>query len=148
MKIFFIFLVSCVTAALLAYFEIYVETDIISTLFNTIGIVFSIGMGLIVTFSITGVENEDYILSIRKNIKKIRQRFITLFSICTILFICKDNIFQKITYGDVNFSNIALNFILSFFIFSIFYFIVNFIRLQNLNNDIFDRILQEKKQKR
>ena len=105
-------------------------------------------MGLIVTFSINGVENEDYILSIRKNIKKIRQRFITLFSICTILFICKDNIFQKITYGDVNFSNIALNFILSFFIFSIFYFIVNFIRLQNLNNDIFDRILQEKKQKR
>lgn len=148
MKIFFIFLVSCVAAALLAYFEIYVETNIISTLFNTIGIVFSIGMGLIVTFSINGIENEDYILSIRKNIKKIRQRFITPFSICTILFICKDNIFQKITCGDVNFSNIALNFILSFFIFSIFYFIVNFIRLQNLNNDIFDRILQEKKQKR
>lgn len=148
MKIFFIFLVSCVAAALLAYFEISVETNIISTLFNTIGIVFSIGMGLIVTFSINGVENEDYILAIRKNIKKIRQRFITLFSICTILFICKDSIFQKITYSGVNFSNIALNFILSFFIFSIFYFIVNFILLQNLNNDIFDRILQEKKQKR
>ena len=107
MKIFFIFLVSCVVAALLAYFEISVETNIISTLFNTIGIVFSIGMGLIVTFSINGVENEDYILTIRKNIKKIRQRFIILFSICTILFICKDNIFQKITYSGVNFSNIA-----------------------------------------
>lgn len=146
MKIFFIFLCSCVIAALITYFGISVENSIISTLYNTIGIVFAIGMGLIVTFSITGVENKNYISSIRKNIKQVRQKFILLFSICTFLFICKDNVPHKEIYS-IDYYIIVSNFILLFFVFSIVYFIINFIRLQNLNNDIFDRLLEEKNQK-
>ncbi len=147
MKIFFIFLVSFAIAALLTYFEISVKINIISTLYNTIGIVFAIGMGLIVTFSINGVENKDYILSIRKNIKQVRQKFILLFSMCTFLFICKDNIPHETIYNGIDFSKITSNFILLFFVLSIVYFIINFIRLQSLNNDIFDRLLQEKNKK-
>ena len=147
MKIFLIFVMSCAISVLLTYFEFSAEINIISTLYNTIGIVFAIGMGLIVTFSINGVENKDYILNIRKNIRQVRQKFIILFSICTLLFICTDNINHDIIYSGINFSIIESNFVLLFFIFSIIYFIVNFIRLQNLNNDIYDRLLQEKNQK-
>lgn len=147
MKIFLIFVMSCAISVLLTYFEFSVEINIISTLYNTIGIVFAIGMGLIVTFSINGVENKDYILNIRKNIRQVRQKFIILFSICTLLFICTDNINHDMIYSGINFSIIVSNFVLLFFIFSIIYFIVNFIRLQNLNNDIYDRLLQEKNQK-
>lgn len=146
MKICFLFLCSCIVAAILTYFGISVGTNIISTIFNIIGIVFSIGMGLIVTFSISGVENRSYILIIRNNVRQVRQRFIVLFSICTFLFICDDNIPQHILY-KINLAQLSSNFTLSFFILSIVYFIINFIRLQNLNNDIFDRLLQEKNQK-
>jgi len=146
MKICFLFLCSCIVAAILTYFGISVGTNIISTIFNIIGIVFSIGMGLIVTFSISGVENRSYILIIRNNVRQVRQRFIVLFSICTFLFICDDNIPQHILY-KINLARLSSNFTLSFFILSIVYFIINFIRLQNLNNDIFDRLLQEKNQK-
>lgn len=146
MKICFLFLCSCIVAGILTYFGISVGTNIISTIFNIIGIVFSIGMGLIVTFSISGVENRSYILIIRNNVRQVRQRFIVLFSICTFLFICDDNIPQHILY-KINLAQLSSNFTLSFFILSIVYFIINFIRLQNLNNDIFDRLLQEKNQK-
>lgn len=146
MKICFLFLCSCIVAAILTYFGISVGTNIISTIFNIIGIVFSIGMGLIVTFSISGVENRSYILDIRSNVRQVRQRFIVLFSICTFLFICDDNIPQQMLY-KINLAQLSSNFTLSFFILSIIYFIINFIRLQNLNNDIFDRLLQEKNQK-
>ena len=143
MKIFLLFLYSSILTCVLMYFGISSNDGVISTIYNTIGIVFSIGMGLIVTFSITGVENRNYILSVRRTIIKVRQRFIVLFSVCTVLVICYGNI-PKELFGIKDIKEIASNFTLSFFIFSIMYFILNFIRLQNLKNDIFDRLLQEK----
>ncbi len=148
MKILLIFLVSLAAAVLLAYLDFSASTGVLPTLYNIIGIVFAIGMGLIVSFSISGVENKDYILHIRNNINQIRQKFLILFFLCTMLFICKDCVPGTRLAESIDISVFVSDFILCFFILSIFYFIHNFIRIQKLHYDIFDRLLEEKNQRK
>lgn len=44
------------------------KEGLISTLYNVSGIMFSIGLGLIVSFNLSGIRNREYIKEIRKNI--------------------------------------------------------------------------------
>ena len=53
------------------------KEGLISTLYNVSGIMFSIGLGLIVTFNLSGIRNREYIKEIRKNIANIRDIFIS-----------------------------------------------------------------------
>lgn len=146
MKILMNFVFACFLTIVLTYFEICANKDIITTLYNIIGIVFSIGMGLIVTFSISGVRNKSYILDIRKSINTVRNKFIILFFICTLLIVVYFQMCENILQNNKLFEYIS-NFILSFFIISIVYFVFNFINIQKLKDDIFDRLLEEEKEK-
>ena len=145
MKIFLNFIFSCFLTIILTYFEICANKDIITTLYNIIGIVFSIGMGLIVTFSISGVRNKSYILNIRKSIDTVRNKFIFLFFICTLLIVVYFQMSEIILQNNKLFIHIS-NFALSFFVISIVYFVFNFINIQKLKDDIFDRLLEEEKE--
>lgn len=143
MKIIKLLILSIILTIFIIYSSIPITANIIPILYNIIGIVFSIGMGLIITFSMSGIENKNYILKIRRNIKHIRNNFITLFSICTILLIVFSNIKFYYIY-NINIRQSMLIFTTIFFLLSIVYFILNFIKLQELNEEIFDRVLKEK----
>lgn len=143
MKIIKLLILSIFLTIFIIYSSIPITANIIPILYNIIGIVFSIGMGLIITFSMSGIENKNYILKIRRNIKHIRNNFITLFSICTILLIVFSNIKFYYIY-NINIRQSMLIFTTIFFLLSIVYFILNFIKLQELNEEIFDRVLKEK----
>lgn len=143
MKIIKLLILSIILTIFIIYSSIPITANIIPILYNIIGIVFSIGMGLIITFSMSGIENKNYILKIRCNIKHIRNNFITLFSICTILLIVFSNIKFYYIY-NINIRQSMLIFTTIFFLLSIVYFILNFIKLQELNEEIFDRVLKER----
>ena len=61
------------------------KEGLISTLYNVSGIMFSIGLGLIVTFNLSGIRNREYIKEIRKNIANIRNIFISYFATSTLI---------------------------------------------------------------
>lgn len=134
------FFVLVLVLCALSFSSFSVEKETLSTFYNVSGIMFSVGLGLIVSLNYSDVKNKNYLTSIRQNISKIRNIFILYFMIITVLFlfIGKDisiNLcFSKISY-DVIFS--------VFSIYTIIYFIVNFLQIQRLNDDISDKKNQE-----
>jgi hypothetical protein len=128
---------------ILSAFEDLRVKDILPTIYTVSSIIFSIGMGLIVSFSLDGVKHDGYIREIRLSILNVRNSFIIYFALSTIFYItCPyvSDIF--ISYIDIKFSPILFTSL--FLVLSISYYIVNFIEIQNLKDDIFDRINEEK----
>lgn len=145
-------LVSIVIISLLTMFSSTVwsvrpDSFFASTVFTVAGIMFSIGLGLIVTFNPSGVKNTNYLRAIRRNVAKVRNSFLLHFGSTTFFYIINQYVanyeisfllFHKVT---ILFS--ASIFLCLMMIFSSIYFIINFIELQRLNNDIFDVVNKE-----
>lgn len=122
------------------------DTFLLSTLYTVCGIMFSIGLGLIVTFNMSGVKNKSYIKIIRKNLKSVRDSFLKYFAISTTCLILG----QYLSNSDFLFIVREVEIIISpsmlFFaliIYSIVFFIINFLEVQKLSQDIFDKVEQE-----
>ena len=129
-------------------FDFEISHQIISSLYNVLGIIFSIGMGLLITFRLDGVKNVSYIEDIRNNVRYIRNCFIVYFSISTLCYM----FYQKIPFYSYksyfNTTTIANQFTTYFIAFSMIYFVVNFLAIQKLNEDIFDRINREQQNRK
>lgn len=116
-----------------------------NTIYTVSGIIFSVGFGLIVTFNMSGVKNKKYLIQLRGVINQVRNSFLKYFFISTLSFIVDYYLRQKhinITVLKFYDSCIELNWsVLSgvLMIFSIVYYIVNFLEIQKLNNDILDK---------
>lgn len=117
----------------------------VNTIFTVSGIMFSVGLGLIVTFNIGGVKNKKHIQQLRNNINRVRNSFITYFLVTTVSYILDKYLRDaKIISTFIHIRNfkIELNWSVFFcflMLYSIVYYIVNFIEIQKLNNDIFDK---------
>lgn len=118
-----------------------------NTIYTVSGIMFSIGIGLVVTFNLQGIKNKTYIQKIRQNLKKVRSTYIVHFCLSTIYFILDKYIrdikqsiisIQLTNTFEIHF-NIAVFLGLLMF-YSIIYFIINFLSIQKLNDDIFDKV--------
>lgn len=118
----------------------------INTLYTLSGIMFSIGLGLTVTFNPTGVKNENYIRKIRDNLNDVLKVYIIYFSITTIIFITEKYLRDfNLNILSIKIFNKSFKFNFSTFsclilLYSIFYYILNFLEIQKLNNDIFDKL--------
>lgn len=122
------------------------EAFLISTLYSVCGIMFSIGLGLIVTFNMAGVRNKGYIKKIRKSLLVIRNSFLRYFTISTFCLILNE--YLKGFEFAWEFKSIVLKFSPSmlFFlliIYSIVFFIINFLSVQELGHDIYDKVNEE-----
>ncbi len=122
------------------------DTFLLSTLYTVCGIMFSIGLGLIVTFNMAGVKNKTYINIIRKNLKSIRDSFLRYFIISTTCLVLG----QYLNGVDIKFAvkgiGITISPAMLFFsliLYSIIFFVINFLEVQRLSQDIFDKISQE-----
>ena len=119
MKVIIKLIVAFLLSIIISYFSDYrPNTTTLNVLYTVSGILFSVGLGLIITIVPNGVKNPTYIAEIRKTINFVKNRFFIEFTIITL------------------FSGIAI-------LFSLPYFVINFLEIQRLNNDIFDRITQE-----
>lgn len=126
--------------------NVNISAVFINTVYTVVGIMFSIGLGVIVTFNLQGVRNKNIIVFFRNNLLKLRNSYIKYFVITTFLFLV-DNFFRESNNNlkRIQFKNITLNFDISVFVslimfFCILYFIYNFILLQKLNDDIYDEL--------
>nr|DAE94298.1 MAG TPA: hypothetical protein [Caudoviricetes sp.] len=131
-------------ATVLSLFDFTFSRQTISSLYNVLGIIFSIGMGLLVTFRLDGIKNLSYIRNIRGNIKYLQKVFILYFTVSTISYISYQEvpIYEFMSY--INTSIIANLFTICFIVFSMVYFVINFLAIQKLSEDIFDKINKEK----
>ena len=121
-----------------AFMDIKIGKDVSNTLFTIVGIMFSIGMSIAVTSNTSVVVNRKIRKSIRDEINRIRDLFISCFSIVAIIYVL-NIIFKSWTLevlGNKIFNLEVLQLIIQ--LYSIVYFIVNFKSLQNLNNQIGD----------
>lgn len=136
MKILYGFVICLITTILMSIFvpSIKISDGAISTLYSISGIMFSIGMSLTVISNTIGVKNEEIRLRIRKGIKSVRNNFIICFGIVSVVFIAKAMIPDKM--GPCFFYINIYWLLLTFLLFSIIYFIVNFISIQSLNEHI------------
>lgn len=124
------------------------KTDhFINTLYTVSGIMFSIGFGLVVTFNMQGVKNQSYIRKIRSNINEVRNSYLSIFAITTLFYVCesflRDNKLNLIKIWKFNSFNLTIDIYIStclFILLSITYYIFNFLSIQSLNNEIFDKL--------
>lgn len=121
-----------------------------TAIFSITGIMFSVGIGLIVTFNFNQIRNKKIILNLRRNLKKVRNSYIVFFGLSTLWYIL-DYYIRKadLFFTEIHLaSNISLQLNLSIFFLlcmlcSILYFILNFLSIQKLNDDLLDEINKE-----
>ena len=70
-----------------AFMDIKIGKDVSNTLFTIVGIMFSIGMSIAVTSNTSVVVNRKIRKSIRDEINRIRDLFISCFSIVAIIYV-------------------------------------------------------------
>ncbi|ETS31095.1 hypothetical protein BB987_09300 [Photorhabdus temperata] len=122
------------------------DSFLISTLYTVAGIMFSIGLGLIVTFNISGVKNKNYIQDIRLSLRSVRNSFLVHFGLATTYLLLNQYLPDSSYSYDIKGITIYFSFPILFcglLIYSIIFFIINFLEVQKLNHDIFDKINSE-----
>lgn len=122
--------------------------SLVSTLYTVVGIVFSVGIGFVSTFDLKDVVNKKFLTEIRLSITKTRNSFISFFALSTIILL----VFQygkDVALPIVEIRGFSIKFDIGIFtvvslLFSILYFVYNFIDMQKLRDDITDALINEK----
>lgn len=127
-------LCSVVTVILSYFFPVFsFEESVANVLFTITGIVFSIGLSLTVISNTSSVKNKDIKDRIRKSIRNTRNNFILCFFFASVAFVL------YITLPDTHLMFLNRSWaILICQVFSIGYFIYNFIAIQHFNEEIED----------
>lgn len=111
----------------------------ISTLYTISGIMFSIGMSLLVTSNTSDVKNKRFKEAIRREMSLISARYLFCFALVSLLYVL---LYSKIdNVGICLYENIVLKYsdlLVVMMSYSIFYFTVNFLSLRRLNSQIED----------
>lgn len=131
---------SVIVAGLLSLFtEIKVDRGVLNTLYTVAGVIFSVGMSIAISAKTDQVTKENKRKAIRFSYMMVRNSFMWLFGISTVLFIVAQ-ICSIANYPS------ALDFLCVIFILtSIVYYIYNFARLHKLGEDVEDQVLKEMK---
>lgn len=126
---------------ILSFFDFLFPTDFFDVMFTIIGILFSIAISQILSFSFSDISNDVFVGYFRKNLTSILISFFLFFIISIFVFVLKDIKFKfrvKICSFSIN------NLFAIFDIYCLIYFSNNFFHLFKLKNDIDDLIRKEK----
>ena len=124
--------------AISEFTSLLVPGEVLGTLYTVAGVIFSVGMSLAISPKTESVTNERMRALIRLSYLRIRDSFMYLFGIGTILFILAEvwTIKSLPSFWDI----LCTIFILI----SVVYYIYNFTQLQKLGGQIEDQVLKEK----
>lgn len=124
-------------------FDIECKDQVIQTLFTVIGIAYSIAISNIIGFKTDDIVNVKYRNIIKNKIKSMKNMNTIDFSLSILVFIssCLFTSFKFSLYF-VEF-NISM-FVLLSLLFSLFYIVFSFKGLQQLSEDVSDRLYKEK----
>lgn len=112
------------------------KRDIFGILFGVSSTMFSVGLSLIVTFSYPEVTDKDLRSIIKTKIDLVKNRFFLIYFFCVLYYLlsCLISSQSIFIYRKISFNSDV--FVLLMFIFSIVFFISNFLMLQKLRADL------------
>lgn len=113
----------------------------LGTLYAVSGIVFSIGMSLIVTSSFSKIKNSNIRHKIEREYDDVRNTYICEFIIVSILYMLYSPGKGELDFYSLKFTYVA--FVAISITYSILFFILNFIELQKLNKKIDELLNRE-----
>lgn len=118
---------------------------VISTLFTVIGVIFSVGMSLIISVSTSGVKNREARDVFRFQLTRIRNRFITVFVIISFLYVFLPAEGENVEWNVLKLNDVVVKinfntFLVSTLLLGIIYYIVNFYSIQTSVYALEDRI--------
>lgn len=149
MKIVIVFIISAVISILFPTFisNVVVNKTVISTLFTIVGIIFSVGMSLIISVSTSGVKNREARKVFRDQLSNIRFHFIAVFIIETLLYILlpqeKDiEVIDIIAIYGIDIKMSCNIFMVVCLFVGIIYYIINYYSIQSSVYELEDRIDQ------
>lgn len=132
-----------VSAFIATFTNLVAKEAFLNTIYTVSGIMFSIGMGVVCTFNPERIKNNTFLKEIRSNIINIRSSYIYIFTFTSLLYLL-NQLFPNYRYSfiiktfqiniDLPLAFVALN------VFGVIYYILNFLKVQELNFDITDRI--------
>lgn len=141
-RIIAIIVVSIIVSSLIP--DMTISDGLVNTLFTVVGIVFSVSMSILIGFNLDEVYNESYLRRIRKELKDIRDRFIFYFILSVFLYLVYSTIKDCIT--TVSVVKLRYDFLVVLFeAFTIGYYVYNLVSLHELNNNLSDKIKEEKR---
>lgn len=133
---------SIVLAGVLSAFTpIGVSNDVLNTIYTVAGVIFSVGMSIAITPKTEKVTNDKIRMEIRASYLAVRNSFMYLFGIGTILFVVAQA--WEIKKYSTELALLCAIFILI----SIIHYIYNFVRLQKLGEEVEDQVLKEEEGK-
>lgn len=124
--------------ALSSFTCLYVPGEVMSTLYTVSGVIFSVGMSIAISPKTDSVTNDRMRMTVRASYARIRDSFMYLFGIGTILFIIAE------VWTIEAFPSFWRILCTLFILISAIYFVYNFTMLQKLGHQIEDQILKEK----
>jgi hypothetical protein len=125
----------------------------LNILYGLIGVLFSVAMSLIITFDGSKIRNSDLKKSIRNSIHDTRNNFLVIFAASSIFFVVYSLLPKSIQHviwleiGTFKLSSTWSVSILFFLLYTIIVLIYNYIDLQQLYEDIEDKLIEEKNKK-
>lgn len=135
-------------AVVLSTIGIVGNTAVLQTLFTVLGIVFSISMSLLVSFSLSKIRNKKIRSSLRESISRTRNMLLQDFAASTAVLII--SLIWNTNYMHYSFKSWTLDILLTGNIIigmSLVYEIYNFRRIHSLNMDVEDAIIDEESNK-
>lgn len=144
-KIIVLILISLIVSLLT---KIQLGDYFINTIYTVSGIMFSVGFGLIISnVNLGGVRNKNFVQKFRASVNAVRNSYIILFLLSTFTLVLERflnslKLDYLILYQFEKF-DLAINFSLFtaiIIIYSIVYYITNFLSLQKINEKIFDEV--------
>lgn len=121
----------------------------LNILYGIIGVLFSVGMSLIIAFNGSSVVNPDLKEQLRENMHKVRNNFLFIFFICSLYYIGFSLLKEEWKQIDIvkdESMHICCTWsmsVLSILVYSVIALISNYIQIQQLYEDIEDMIHKE-----
>lgn len=133
-----------IVACLLSIAGVNGNAIVLQTLFTVLGIVFSISMSVLISFSLTRILNKKIRASLRASMVHTRNMLLVDFSVSTIVAIISLIWDKTVRYTILNYIVIDVMLIgILFITFSLFYEMYTFRMLYKLHTDIEDAIIEE-----
>lgn len=147
----FLAAITCLLLSLIPCSCINITDNTLNILYGVIGVMFSVGMSLVVSFKVSNVKNPIYKTSLRESMHDVRNSFLCIFSSCTFSFVVYSLLDEK-SQKNVWIENESITLISSwalsiliYFVYSIIALINNYVELQKLYEGLEDKMQKEER---
>lgn len=146
-------IVAAVVCTLMSLIPIQPPDTTLNILYGIIGVLFSVGMSLIIAFNGSNIVNPDLKAQLRDNMHYVRNNFLFVFFISSLFYVgfsLLDDDWEQtdiIKNEDMHINCTWAMSVLSMLIYSIIALISNYVQIQQFYEDIEDKIHEEQRLK-